>query len=47
MLSPENVDAVRALMGLEDDWRASVDTTDSSIAALFGLMPIMPIPPEG
>ena len=30
---PENVDAVRALMGLEDDWRASVDTTDSSIAA--------------
>jgi len=30
---PENVDAVRALMGIEHDWRASVEITDSSISA--------------
>lgn len=29
---PENVDAVRALMGIEHDWRASVEITDSSIS---------------
>ena len=29
---PENIDAVRALMGTESDWRASVAKTDKSIA---------------
>ena len=29
---PEN-DAVRALMGMEHDWKASVEITDTSIAA--------------
>ena len=33
---PENVDAVRALMGTESDWRASVARTDRNIAASFG-----------
>ncbi|MEC7097895.1 MAG: type II glyceraldehyde-3-phosphate dehydrogenase, partial [Candidatus Thermoplasmatota archaeon] len=34
---PENVDAVRALMGSEEDWRASVAKTDAAIAAFNGL----------
>jgi glyceraldehyde-3-phosphate dehydrogenase (NAD(P)) len=34
---PENVDAVRALMGTEDDWKASVNKTDEAIAAFNGL----------
>jgi glyceraldehyde-3-phosphate dehydrogenase (NAD(P)) len=29
---PENVDAIRALMGTESDWRVSVAKTDHSIA---------------
>ena len=29
---PENVDAIRALMGVETDWRASVSKTDSAIS---------------
>ena len=29
---PENVDAIRALMGTESDWRVSVAKTDQSIA---------------
>ena len=33
---PENVDAVRALMGTESDWRAYVARTDRNIAASFG-----------
>ena len=32
---PENIDAIRALMGTESDWRASVAKTDAAIAALF------------
>jgi len=34
---PENVDAIRALMGTESDWRASVARTDAAIAAFNGL----------
>ena len=34
---PENVDAVRALMGIETDWKASVKKTDEAIAAYNGL----------
>jgi len=34
---PENVDAIRALMGTEDDWRASVAKTDAAISAYNGL----------
>ncbi len=34
---PENVDAIRALMGTEQDWRKSVAKTDASIAASLGL----------
>ncbi len=34
---PENVDAIRALMGLESDWKASVLKTDEAIAAYNGL----------
>jgi len=34
---PENVDAVRALMGTEDDWKVSVNKTDAAIAAFNGL----------
>ena len=33
---PENVDAIRALMGTEVDWRASVAKTDAAIAAAHG-----------
>ena len=32
---PENIDAIRALMGTESDWRASVEKTDSAIASQF------------
>ncbi len=32
---PENVDAIRALMGTESDWQVSVAKTDSAISALF------------
>lgn len=34
---PENVDAIRALMGTEADWRASVAKTDAAISAYNGL----------
>jgi len=34
---PENVDAIRALMSTESDWRASVARTDAAIAAFNGL----------
>ena len=34
---PENVDAIRALMGTESDWRASVAKTDASIKAYYGI----------
>ena len=34
---PENVDAIRALMGLETDWEVSVSKTDKAIAAYNGL----------
>ncbi len=34
---PENVDAIRALMSSEADWRASVDRTDAAIAQFNGL----------
>jgi glyceraldehyde-3-phosphate dehydrogenase (NAD(P)) len=29
---PENVDAIRALMGIESDWRKSVEKTDTAIS---------------
>ena len=29
---PENVDAIRALTGIEEDWRKSVAKTDEAIA---------------
>ena len=32
---PENVDAIRALMGTESDWKASVEKTDKAIASMF------------
>ena len=34
---PENVDAIRALMGLESDWNVSVSKTDKAIATYNGL----------
>ena len=34
---PENVDAIRALMGIDADWKISVEKTDSAIAAYNGL----------
>ncbi len=34
---PENVDAIRALMGSETDWLASVERTDAAIAAYYDL----------
>ena len=34
---PENVDAIRALMGTEADWRTSVEKTDAAIFAYNGL----------
>ncbi len=33
---PENVDAIRALMGTEPDWRATVARTDAAITACYG-----------
>jgi len=32
---PENIDAIRALMGTESDWKVSVAKTDAAISALF------------
>ena len=32
---PENIDAIRALMGTESDWRVSVQKTDEAIASMF------------
>ena len=32
---PENVDAIRALMGTESDWMTSVRKTDEAIARMF------------
>jgi glyceraldehyde-3-phosphate dehydrogenase (NAD(P)) len=34
---PENVDAIRALMGIEADWRVSVAATDAAISAYYNL----------
>ena len=34
---PENVDAIRALMDSEADWKASAAKTDSAIARFNGL----------
>lgn len=34
---PENVDAIRALMGVESDWRASVAKTDEAISKYYNL----------
>ncbi len=34
---PENIDAIRALMGTESDWRASVARTDAAISAYYNL----------
>jgi len=34
---PENVDAIRAVMGTESDWRASVAKTDAAISAYYNL----------
>ena len=34
---PENVDAIRAIMGLEKDWMVSVDKTDKAISAYYGI----------
>ena len=32
---PENVDCIRALMGVESDWRKSVAKTDESISQYY------------
>jgi len=32
---PENVDCIRALMGVEGDWRKSVAKTDESISQYY------------
>ena len=32
---PENVDCIRALMGAEEDWRISVEKTDSAISTYY------------
>ena len=34
---PENVDAIRAVMGTESDWRASVTKTDAAISTYYNL----------
>tara|TARA_B100002003_G_C13833741_1_gene409648 strand:+ start:59 stop:595 length:537 start_codon:yes stop_codon:yes gene_type:complete len=34
---PENVDAIRAVMGTESDWRASVAKTDAAISTYYNL----------
>ncbi len=35
---PENIDAIRALMGIERDWKISVEKTDSAISAYYGII---------
>jgi len=32
---PENVDCIRALMGVEEDWTKSVEKTDSAISTYY------------
>ena len=34
---PENVDAIRAVMGTESDWRVSVAKTDAAISEYYNL----------
>lgn len=34
---PENIDAIRALMGTQADWQVSVDKTDAALRELFGM----------
>ena len=34
---PENVDAIRALMGTEVDWKKSVEMTDNAISTYYGI----------
>lgn len=34
---PENIDAIRALMGIESDWKKSVEKTDSAISKYNGI----------
>ena len=34
---PENVDCIRALMGAEPNWRASVAKTDKAISDYYGI----------
>ena len=34
---PENVDCVRALMGVEEDWKVSVAKTDLAISEYYGI----------
>ncbi len=34
---PENVDAIRALMGTETDWKTSVEKTDAAIRTYYGI----------
>ncbi|MFQ3321461.1 MAG: glyceraldehyde-3-phosphate dehydrogenase (NAD(P)) [Candidatus Thalassarchaeaceae archaeon] len=34
---PENIDCIRSMMGVEKDWRVSVEMTDSSISRYYGL----------
>ncbi len=34
---PENVDCIRAMMGTEEDWKASVAKTDAAISSYYGL----------
>ena len=34
---PENIDCIRALMGTESDWKASVSKTDEAISSYYGM----------
>ena len=34
---PENVDCIRALMGVEEDWKKSVSKTDESINKYYSI----------
>jgi len=34
---PENIDCIRALMGTESDWKASVSKTDDAISSYYGM----------
>ena len=34
---PENVDCIRALMGVEEDWTKSVEKTDSAISTYYSM----------